>query len=57
MIDFFKGILLELQNIKWLSRETLLNYTLIVLITSAFISLFLFISDLIFSKIIITLLH
>ena len=45
IINYFKGINLEMKKVSWLNKEQLLNSTFIVLGFAALISLFLFILD------------
>ena len=45
IINYFKGISVELKKVSWLSKEQLLNSTVIVGIFSLIISIFLFILD------------
>lgn len=57
MFNFLKALRIEFSNITWLNRKELTNYSLIVLFVSILISMFLFINDIIFSKIILTIIH
>ena len=45
IINYFKGINLEMKKVSWLTKEQLLNSTFIVLGFAVLISLFLFILD------------
>jgi|TARA_B100000809_G_C14668928_1_gene362467 preprotein translocase subunit SecE len=45
IINYFKGISVELKKVSWLSKEQLLNSTVIVGIFSLIICIFLFILD------------
>ena len=45
IINYFKGINLEMKKVSWLTKEQLLNSTFIVLAFAVLISLFLFILD------------
>ena len=45
IINYFKGINLEMKKVSWLTKEQLLNSTFIVLGFAALICLFLFILD------------
>jgi preprotein translocase subunit SecE len=43
---FFKGSFQELKKVKWPTREEMVNYTLVVVITVALLTTFFFIIDL-----------
>jgi len=45
IINYFKGINLEMKKVSWLTKEQLLNSTFIVLGFAVLISLFLFVLD------------
>ena len=45
VINYFKGISIELKKVSWLTKEQLINSTFIVGIFALFIALFLFILD------------
>ena len=45
IINYFKGISIELKKVSWYSKEQLLSSTIIVGIFSFIISIFLFILD------------
>jgi preprotein translocase subunit SecE len=45
IINYFKSINVELKKVSWLSREQLINSTIIVGVFAIIISLFLFILD------------
>ena len=45
IINYFKGINLEMKKVSWLTKEQLLNSTFIVLGFAILISLFLFVLD------------
>ena len=45
IINYFKGINLEMKKVSWLTKEQFLNSTFIVLGFAVLISLFLFILD------------
>lgn len=43
---FFRGSVQELKKVRWPSRPEMVNYTLVVIITVALLSIFFFIIDL-----------
>ena len=45
IINYFKSINVELKKVSWLSREQLINSTIIVGVFAVIISLFLFVLD------------
>jgi len=45
IINYFKGISVELKKVSWLTKEQLINSTLIVGVFAFIIALFLFILD------------
>jgi preprotein translocase subunit SecE len=45
IINYFKSISVELRKVSWLTKEQLLNSTIIVGVFSILISVFLFILD------------
>ena len=45
IINYFKSISVELRKVSWLTKEQLINSTIIVGVFSIFISVFLFILD------------
>ena len=45
IINYFKGINLEMRKVSWLTKEQLLNSTFIVLGFAVLISIFLFVLD------------
>ena len=45
IINYFKGISVELKKVSWLTKEQLINSTIIVGVFAFIISLFLFILD------------
>ena len=45
VINYFKGIGVELRKVSWLTKEQLLNSTIIVGVFSIIISAFIFILD------------
>ena len=45
IINYFKGISLEMKKVSWLTKEQLLNSTFIVLGFAVLISIFLFVLD------------
>ena len=45
IINYFKSINVELKKVSWLSRDQLINSTIIVGVFAVIISLFLFILD------------
>jgi preprotein translocase subunit SecE len=47
---FFKEVKTEIKKVSWPTRQEVLNYTLIVVIASVVIGLFLWILDLLFQK-------
>lgn len=42
---FFRGSVQELKKVKWPSRQEMVNYTLVVLLTVVFLALFFFVID------------
>ena len=45
IINYFKSITVELRKVSWLTKEQLINSTLIVGVFSIFVAVFLFILD------------
>jgi len=45
IINYFKSINIELKKVSWLTKEQLLNSTIIVGVFSILVSIFLFILD------------
>lgn len=44
-VNFFRGSIQELKKVKWPSRQEMVNYTLVVLITVLSLAIFFFIID------------
>ena len=45
IMNYFKGITVEMKKVSWLTKEQLLNSTIIVGVFSIMITLFIFIMD------------
>ena len=45
IINYFKSITVELRKVSWLTKEQLINSTVIVGVFSIFVAVFLFILD------------
>ena len=45
IINYFKSITVELRKVSWLTKEQLINSTIIVGVFSIFVAVFLFILD------------
>ncbi|AEH46175.1 preprotein translocase subunit SecE [Parageobacillus thermoglucosidasius] len=52
MINFFKDVAREMKKVSWPSRKELVNYTVIVLATVAFFTVFFAVVDLGISELI-----
>lgn len=56
IVDFFSGVVLELRRVDWPSREKTLRFTLIVLAVSLLMGLFIGGLDIVFTKLVESLL-
>ena len=48
--QFYKDVIIEMKKVIWPSRQEVINYTLVVLITVTIVSTFILVLDLILSK-------
>ncbi len=52
IIDFFKGSVTELKNVRWPNRKELISYTAVVVITVLLLALFFTVIDLGIAKLV-----
>jgi preprotein translocase subunit SecE len=57
IVDFFNGVTKEMKKVTWPSKEELKDSTAMVLASSVIISLFIFVVDAVFTKILELLLR
>ena len=49
---FFSEVVVELKKVSWSNRQEVLNSTVVVFVSSAFLAVFIWIADLALSKVI-----